>query len=111
TATLASGLGLSRSWGTIISDIAPGGAAEATGLQVGDIILAIDGKPILGRPDFINALYLHPTDQVLKIDVLRGIDTRSFNVAFKLNNERIGAFADKPDLQKSLVPRLNTIVT
>src|SRR5947209_2428477 len=111
TATLASGLGLSRSWGTIISDIAPGGAAEATGLQVGDIILAIDGKPILGRPDFINALYLHPTDQVLKIDVLRGIDTRSFNVAVKVYHERIEDLADIPDLQKSLVRRLNIFVT
>jgi serine protease Do len=111
TPTLAVGLGLARSWGAIISDIAPGGAAEATGLQVGDIILAIDARPILGPPDFMNALYLHPTDQVLKIDVLRGADTRSFNVPVKVYHERIDDLADIPNLQKSLVRKLNIFVT
>jgi serine protease Do len=33
TPTLAAGLGLARSWGAIISDIAAGGAAEAAGLK------------------------------------------------------------------------------
>lgn len=111
TPTLASGLGLSRSWGAIISDIAPGEAAEATGLHVGDIILTIDGKPILGRPDFINALYLHPTDQILKVDVLRDGDTKSFNLAVKVYHERIDDLADISDLQKNLIRRLNIFVT
>src|ERR1700758_4562758 len=111
TPTLASGLGLSRSWGAIISDIAPGGAAEATGLQVGDIIVAIDDRPIVGHPDLMNALYLHPTDQILKIDVLRGADTKSFNLSVKVYHERIDDLADIPDLQKNLVRRLNIFVT
>jgi serine protease Do len=34
TPTLADGLGLARSWGTIISDTLPGGMADAAGLQV-----------------------------------------------------------------------------
>src|ERR1700757_142058 len=111
TPTLASGLGLARSWGAIISDIAPGGAAEATGLQVGDIIVAIDDRPIVGHPDLMNALYLHPTTQILKIDVLRGADTKSFNLAVKVYHERIDDLADIPDLQKNLVRRLNIFVT
>lgn len=40
TPTLAAGLGLARSWG-VISDIAVGGAAEAAGLNLNDIILAM----------------------------------------------------------------------
>src|SRR6202790_1506342 len=84
TPTLAAGLGLARSWGAIISDIAAGGAAEAADLRVNDIILAIDNRPILGLPDFISALSLHPADEVLKIDVLRGLDRRSFNVSVKV---------------------------
>jgi serine protease Do len=111
TPTLAVGLGLARSWGAIISDIAPGGAAETTGLQVGDIILAIDGKPILGPPDFMTALYLHPTDQVLNMDVLRDANTKSFNVFVKVYHERIDDLADIPELQKSLIRRLNIFVT
>jgi len=111
TPTLAGGLGLARSWGAMISDIAAGGAAEAAGLQVDDIVLAIDGRPILGLPDFMTALYLHPADQVLKIDVLRGVNPVSFNVSVKVYHENIDDLADIPGLQKSLVRKLNIFVT
>jgi serine protease Do len=111
TPTLAAGLGLARSWGAIISDVVAGGAAEAAGLEVDDIIVAIDGRPILGPPDFMNALYLHPTDQVLKIGVLRGANARSFNVSVKVYHENIDELADIPDLQKSLIRKLNIFVT
>jgi len=53
TPMLAEGLGLPRSWGAIISDTLPGGMAEAAGLQVQDIVLAIDDHPILGLPDYM----------------------------------------------------------
>src|SRR3984957_9447202 len=111
TPTLAAGLGLARSWGAIISDVLAGGAAEAAGLLVGDIVLAIDGRTILGLPDFINALYLHPPDQVMKIDVLRGMNRRSFNVPVELYHENINDLEDIPNLQKRLVRRLSVFVT
>jgi len=53
TPRLAAGLGLARSWGPIISDTLPGGAAEAAGLQIGDIVVAIDDRPVLNLPDFM----------------------------------------------------------
>jgi len=111
TPTLAAGLGLARSWGTIISDTAAGGAAEAAGLQLNDIILAVDDRPILGLPDFIMALYVHSPDQVLKIDVLRGVTPMSFHVSVKVYHESIDDVADIPGLQKSLVRKLNIFVT
>jgi serine protease Do len=111
TPTLAAGLDLARSWGAIISDVADGGAAEAAGVQIDDIVLAIDGRPVLGLPDFMAALYLHPADQVLQIDVLRGVSRMSFNIAVTVYHERIGELDDIPNLQKSLVPRLNVFVT
>jgi serine protease Do len=111
TPTLAAGLGLARSWGTIVSDIAAGGAAEAAGLELNDVILAIDGRPILGLPDFITALYVHSPDQVLTIDVLRGDTPMSFNVSVKVYHESIEDLADIPGLQKRLVRKLNVFVT
>ena len=111
TPTLAAGLDLARSWGAIISDVADGGAAEAAGVQIDDIVLAIDGRPVLGLPDFMAALYLHPADQVLQIDVLRGVSRMSFNIAVTVYHEKIGELDDIPNLQKSLVPRLNIFVT
>ena len=111
TPTLAAALGLTRSWGAIVSDVDDGGAAEAAGLQVNDIVLAVDGRRILGLPDFIAALYLHPPDEILKIDVLRGATPMSFNVPVKVYHESINALADIPGLQKSLVRRLHVFVT
>ena len=111
TPTLAAGLGLARSWGAIISDMAAGEAAEAAGLQLDDIVIAIDGRPLLGLPDFMTALYLHPADQVLKIDVLRGVTPMSFYVSVKVYHENTDDLADVPGLQKSLVRKLNIFVT
>jgi serine protease Do len=110
TPTLATGLGLARSWGAVISDIGSGGAAEAAGLQLNDIILAIDGRRILGLPDVIMALYVHPPDRVLKMDVLRGETPMSFYVAVKVYHENIDDLADIPGLQKRLVRKLNVFV-
>ena len=110
TPTLAMGLHLAKSWGAVISDMVAGGAAEAAGLQLNDIIMAIDGEQILGLPDVIMRLYLHPPDRVLKMDVLRGETPMSFYVAVKVHHESIDALADIPGLQKRLVRKLNVFV-
>jgi serine protease Do len=110
TPTLAAGLGLARSWGAIVSDIAPGGAAEASGLRLNDIILAVDGREILGLPDVIMALYVHPPDKVIKVDALRGANPMSFEVFAKVYHESIDNLADIPGLQKTLVRRLSVFV-
>jgi serine protease Do len=72
TPTLAAGLGLSRDWGVVISDVAPFGPAGAAGLKCQDIIEAVDERQVAGLPGFAAALYLHPLDEDLKLDVLRG---------------------------------------
>jgi len=111
TPTLAEGLDLARSWGAIISDTAPGGMAEAAGLRVQDIVLAIDGHPILGLPDFNAALYLHPADQVLKMDVIRVRSRMSFNIPVKVYHDKLDELSELPDLQKSLLRELSVFVT
>jgi len=42
----ADALGLDRPSGALINDVAPGTPAEAAGLQVGDVILAFNSRPI-----------------------------------------------------------------
>src|SRR5258706_348564 len=111
TPTLADCLGLGRSWGTIISDTLPGGMAEAAVPQGPEILLAIDDRPILGLPDFMAALYLHPADQVVKVDVLRGTSRMSFNIPVKVYHDQLDELADVPDVQKSLLRELSVFVT
>jgi serine protease Do len=110
TPTMAAGLGLARSWGAIVSDVLPGGLADAGGLKIGDIVLAIDDRRILSLPEFMTALYLHPADQVMKVDVLRGTNRMSFNIPVTVYHDTVEQLSDIPDLQKILVPTLNIFV-
>jgi serine protease Do len=111
TPTLAAGLNLPRSWGAIISNVQPLGNAETAGLQVGDIVVAIDGRPVRGAFDYNSALYLHPVDRIMKIEVLRGARKLSFDVPVLQHHEQVQDLADIPDLQKSYVPKLSVFVT
>src|SRR6266446_3272639 len=111
TPTLAAGLGLARSWGAIISNINPDGLAGAAGLQMEDVVVAVDDRPIIALPDFVAALYLHPADQVLKIDVLRGTSPMSFRVPVTVYHDAMDELSDVPDLQKNLIWELNVFVT
>ena len=72
TPTLAAGLGLAQSWGVVINDVTHKGPADVAGIKVQDLVVAIDGRSILGLPGLTAALYLHPPDEVVRVDVLRG---------------------------------------
>jgi serine protease Do len=72
TPTLAAGLGLAQTWGVVISDVTPRGPADSAGLKVQDIVAAVDGRPILGLPGLTALLYLHPPDEVVRMEILRG---------------------------------------
>ena len=41
---MAEGLKLARNYGVIISDVTPGGPAEAAGVRIADILLSVDGR-------------------------------------------------------------------
>ncbi len=57
------------------------------------------------------ALYLHPADQIVKIDVLRGMSRMSFNIPVKVYHDKLDELADVPDLQKSLLREFSVFVT
>ena len=111
TPTLAAGLGLARSWGAIISNINADGMAGAAGLQIGDIVLAIDDRQIADLPEFVAALYLHHSDQILKIDVLRGAVAKSFKIPVTIYHDSMDDLSDAPDVQKSLIWQFSVFVT
>jgi serine protease Do len=109
TPTLGAGLGLAQTWGVVISDVAPGGPAAAAGLKLQDIVVAVDGRPILGLPGLTAALYLHPPDEVLSLDVLRGTEKIALNVPALQHNDKSDQLADFID-PNSRISRLGIYV-
>ena len=106
TPAMAEGLGLAQHWGVVIVDVTPHGPADAAGIKPEDVILAVDGHPMLGLHRFAAALYRHPLDQVVKIDVLRGTQKLSFNVPAIPAQDRMDQLVDVADPVKSYSARL-----
>lgn len=111
TPTLASGLGLSRDSGVIISNVAVAGFAFIAGLEVGDIVASIDGRTIHDLPSYMEALYLHPADEPLTMVVLRGQTQLTIVAPVTVHRDNVEDLNDLPDLQRTFVPKLSFFVT
>lgn len=109
TPTLAKGLGLPQNFGVVIDDVTPGGPAAAAGLQVGDIILRADDRPIETLPVFTAALYFHPLDEVLKLEVLRGTERKTLFVPAVEKKDSLDDVGDLLTTPDSLVNRLGVL--
>jgi serine protease Do len=109
TPSLAKGLGLAQNWGVIIDDVTPGGPAEAGGLKVGDIVISADGRMIGTLPAFTSALYLHPLDQSLKLEILRGTDRKTLIIAALEMKDSMDALSELASSENNLVPQLGIL--
>jgi serine protease Do len=109
TDDLAKGLGLAQNSGVVIDDVIPGGPAEAGGLKIGDIVVRADGRLIGTLPAFTAALYLHPLDEPLKLEVLRGTERKILLIAALEMKDAMDALPDLANSRDNLVPRLGIL--
>jgi S1-C subfamily serine protease len=56
------------------ADIVPGSAAEKAGLRPGDIIVAINGKPVVSAAQLRTRIRLKRVGESIEIEFLRGGD-------------------------------------
>jgi serine protease Do len=107
--SIALGLGLKQDYGVIISDVLPGGPAEAAGLMVGDILVSIDGQPADNLPSVNYFFLLRDSAEKVQVTVMRGTTRASFNVGTVEEGPDIEQIISLADPQKNLVSQLGIL--
>jgi serine protease Do len=106
TPDLAAGLSLKRQQGVIVADTAPDGPAQKAGLQIQDILLTIEGREIGNVPLAQMIISTRPPGSIVKVTVLRGSQSLSFDIAVADQRNDAERMADAVDPDKSLISRL-----
>jgi serine protease Do len=80
TPLMAEALGLGPDAGVVLSDVLPGGSAAKAGLEPGDIVLTLDGKPMENGRQFRINIYTRGIGEQVALQVQRGTRTLTIRV-------------------------------
>jgi len=80
TPAKANELKLSVSAGVLIIKVSEGYPAQQAGLQVNDVIIAFDGKPMTSTNQLTKLLRQHNVGDTVKVTFVRGSDTQTVNI-------------------------------
>jgi serine protease Do len=109
TPDLARGLGLARDRGVIVSDLAPDGPADASGLKVRDIILSVDGMPTDTLVELAFHLYRSRAGDSLRLSVIRDQQPLVIDVPVIERPPDLDRLVDRVDPETSLVRELGIL--
>jgi serine protease Do len=79
-ATMAKAMGLDKPQGALIGEIEPGGPADKAGIKASDVIVAIDGTPIVHAQELPRLVARHAPGSKVKLTVQHGKQTRDVQV-------------------------------
>ncbi len=71
SADLARALGLEQTRGAVVTQVLPDSAAAKAGIEAGDVITALDGKPVRSAAELENIEGLLPLERNLNAELLR----------------------------------------
>ncbi len=80
TEELAASFGLDKPRGALVTEVIKGSPAETAGFQRGDIILAVDGKPVAEMTDLPRLVAALPVDSAVRFEVFRDGKSRTLGV-------------------------------
>jgi serine protease Do len=109
TPSMAAALNLPRTYGVVVSDVLPGSPAEAAGVQIGDVLAAVDGKAADSLPLVAFHFYLLERGDKAHLDILRGKDRLVFDVPVMEPPQDMDQITGLADTERNLVPTLGIL--
>jgi len=109
TPSLAAALRLPRNYGVIISDVTPGSPALAAGLQIGDVIVGVDGRATDNLPRVAFHFYTRETGDKVRLDILRGKDRLTFDVPVIAPPHEMDQIAALAEPEKNVVQTIGIV--
>ena len=96
---IAEAMSLDEADGVVVSSVSPGSAAEKAGLEVGDVIVALDGERVANVNQLRNRLGMMPVGQEVRVEFLRDGKRRTVRATIsKLSPEAVAAGSLHPAL-------------
>ncbi|SCZ52323.1 serine protease Do [Thiohalomonas denitrificans] len=83
TPELAQAFGLENRPGAVVTRVAPDSPAAKAGLQAGDVLVAVNGRPVRSATDVRNAIGLLRIDQRVNLKVVRNGETRTLEAVIR----------------------------
>jgi putative serine protease PepD len=72
--------GVDGDTGAFVTEVVPGSAADTGGLEVGDVIVEIDGREVAASSDVRDAVIAHEPGDEVDLKVLRDGEERTFTI-------------------------------
>jgi serine protease Do len=109
TPLIAAGVGLPVDSGVVLGDVYPGGPAGAAGLEAGDVVLTLDGKPMENARQLDVNVYRRRVGDTVEIEYLRNGVRRRTTAAVAERDGDPERFADLVDPEENLLPRIGIL--
>ncbi|HSD26757.1 MAG TPA: trypsin-like peptidase domain-containing protein [Vicinamibacteria bacterium] len=109
TPPLATGLGLVFDRGVVLSDVLPSGPGVEAGLRPGDVVVALDGKPMENARQLDVNLYRRAPGETVTLSVRRGPQSLEVPVRVVERPEDPDRFLSLVTPERNLVPRLGVL--
>jgi serine protease Do len=109
TFVMAKGLALARDHGVIVSDVAPDGPADRSGLRRRDVILSLDGRKIVSAGQLESRIYRRAAGDKLELRVLRGQDELKVVPVVRDRKDKASLLERLIHPEKNLIARLGIL--
>src|SRR4030095_6479792 len=109
TPVLAAGLNLPLDHGALLADVFPESPAAIAGLRRGDVVLAIDSKPIENGRQLYITLYRHLAGEVVTLEIQRDGREWRVPVAMGERHDPLTGPSRPIDPRRNLVARLDML--